>query len=57
MTYVAYARNNKTGEKVILGDYSSKEKAWDDIENNVEWEPDDNPADWDFGVEEYSDWD
>ena len=57
MTYVAYARNNKTGEKVILGDYSSKEKAWDDIENNVEWEPDDNPADWDFGVEEYPDWD
>lgn len=51
MKYSAYARNNKTGEKVHLGDFQTRTEAWDDIENNIEWDPDDNPNDWDFGVE------
>ena len=47
----AYARNNKTGERVHLGDFQTRAEAWYNIQNNLEWEPDDIPADWSFEVE------
>ena len=50
--YVAFATNEKTGEVVELETFNSAEDAWWEIENNLEWDEEDNPADWTFQVVE-----
>ncbi len=53
--YVAFATNEKTGEVVELETFNSAEDAWWEIENNLEWDEEDNPADWTFQVVERED--
>ena len=52
MMYVAYAINPHTREDVRLGEWRLPEAAWWHIRNSIEWEPADNPADWNFVVVE-----
>lgn len=52
MAYSLFALNHKTGEKILMGDFYSKNEAWDAVENSIEWDPEDNPLDWSFSVEE-----
>lgn len=49
--YTAYAFNEKTKEKIILGYYPTREYAWWDIAHNLEWDENDNKKDWSFCVE------
>lgn len=50
--YTAYAINTRTGETVKLGDFIAYDCAWWSIKNRLVWEKDDNPAEWEFMVEE-----
>lgn len=55
MMYEVIAINMATDERVILGYFESEAEAWDNIQNNLEWDEDDNPADWGFDVIEMGD--
>lgn len=43
-----YAENIKTGVMITLGEFSTMEEAQWNIDNNIEFEEDDNPAEWKF---------
>ena len=43
-----YAENIKTGEVLELGEFPTMEEAQWNIDNNIEFDEDDNPADWKF---------
>jgi hypothetical protein len=49
--YTAYAFNERTKEKIILGYYPTRKYAWWDIAHNLEWDENDNKKDWSFCVE------
>ena len=43
-----YAENIKTGEVLELGEFPTMEEAQWNIDNNIEFDEEDNPADWKF---------
>ena len=50
--YVVFAENKKTDEFISLGTFPTKEDAQWNIDNNIEWDEDDNPEDWELSIEE-----
>lgn len=44
------AINLKTDEVIILGEFQSYEESKWNIDNNIEWDEEDNPADWEISV-------
>ena len=55
MKYTVFATNERTEEVYELGTFSSAEEAWWNVHNNLEWDEDDNPADYTFQVVETCD--
>jgi hypothetical protein len=51
MKYAVLAWNVKTGACLTLGEFPSEEEAQWAIDNDIEWDEDDNPDDWDFTIE------
>ena len=51
MKFRVIATNYKTGEVLALGDFDTQEEAQYNIDNNIEWDEDDIPEDWDFTIE------
>lgn len=43
-----YAENIKTGEVIELGTFENMEEVNYNLENNLEWDEDDNPEEWNF---------
>ena len=43
-----YAENIKTGVVLELGEFPTMEEAQWNIDNNIEFDEEDNPADWKF---------
>lgn len=43
-----YAENIKTGVVLELGEFPTMEEAQWNIDNNIEFDKEDNPADWNF---------
>ena len=43
-----YAENIKTGAVLKLGEFPTMEEAQWNIDNNIEFDEEDNPADWSF---------
>lgn len=52
MMYVAYAINKFTKQEIRLGCWRLPETAWWNINNNLEYDPEDNPYNWTFKVVE-----
>lgn len=53
--FTVIAMNVKTGMILPLGDFPTEEEAQYNIDNNIEWDEDDIPEDWDFTIEESED--
>lgn len=53
--FTVIAMNMKTGAVLPLGDFSTENEAQYAIDNDIEWDEDDVPADWDFTIEENDD--
>lgn len=48
--WVAFATNTRTKEVVCLGFFNFADVAWDNIRNNLIWDPEDIPEEWEFDV-------
>ena len=48
--WVAFATNTRTKEVVCLGFFDFADVAWDNIKNNLIWDPEDIPEEWEFDV-------
>lgn len=55
MKFRVIATNHKTGEVLALGDFDTQVEAQYNIDNNIEWDDDDIPEDWDFDIEPIDD--
>jgi hypothetical protein len=53
--FTVIAMNTKTGAILPLGDFPTEEEAQYNIDNNIEWDEDDVPEDWNFTIEENED--
>lgn len=51
MKFTVIAMNTKTGFVLPLGDFPTEAEAQYNIDNNIEWDEDDIPEDWDFTIE------
>ena len=55
MKYVVVANNQVTDEHYALGGFDSREEARWNIYHNIEWDEDDNPAEWELTIVETGD--
>lgn len=46
------AKNNRTEEIIILGEFKEYDEAQWNIDHNIEWDEDDNKAEWEIFIEE-----
>ena len=51
MMYTVIAFNAKRGWTLPLGDFPTEEEAQFHIDNDIEWDEDDIPEEWDFVIE------
>lgn len=51
MKFMLTATNKKTGVIVLFDTFPTKEEAQYNIDNNIEWDEDDIPEDWEFTIE------
>ena len=51
-----WAINKVTEEELFLGYCDTVEDALEDIDNNIEWDDLDNPADWRFEIRQLEDY-
>jgi hypothetical protein len=55
MKYVVVADNQTTDEHFALGGFDTREEAQWNIDHNLEWDEDDNPAEWELSIVETGD--